>query len=105
MIMLADVNGAVGKWMAILVAFTYKELMEQLAYIIIIWFFIEGQSANIVEECAKLRWARRAHKGKTSTPLLSEGCVALLLVSCRFDTMPREIHKESTKEHMQIIAM
>ena len=76
--------------MAMLVAFVYKEFMEQLAYIIIIWFFIEGQSASIVEECAKLRWARRAHKGKTCTLLLSEGCVALLLVSCRFDTMPRE---------------
>lgn len=76
--------------MAMLVAFTYKEFMEQLAYIIIIQFFIEGQSASIVKERAKLRWARRAHKGKTCTLLLSEGCVALPLVSHRFDTMPRE---------------
>jgi hypothetical protein len=54
-ITLADVNGAIGKWMAMLVVFTYKELMEQLVYIIIIRFFIEGQSASIVKERAELR--------------------------------------------------
>jgi hypothetical protein len=74
----------------------YEDIVKEFAYVSIVGFVLETQSANVAEEHIEFNWARRAQNFDGCVQFCLQDCVALLVVNCRLDAMPwkRAMHKE-----------
>ena len=82
--------------MTLVTTFTYEDIAKEFAYVSVVGFVLETQSANVAEEHIEFDWARRAQNFDGCVQFCLQDCVALLVVNCRLDAMPwkRAMHKE-----------
>ena len=82
--------------MTLVTTFTYEDIAKEFAYVSVVRFVLETQSVNVAEEHIEFDWACRAQNFDGCVQFCLQDCVALLVINCGLDAMPRKraMHKE-----------